>query len=60
MNLSDDQINLITEKIIGCAYRVGNELGFGFLEKVYENALFVALTRAGLKVPATASGYRTL
>lgn len=27
---SKDQINLITEKIIGCAYKVSNELGCGF------------------------------
>ena len=30
---------LITEKIIGCAYKVANTLGPGFMEKVYENAL---------------------
>ena len=29
----------ITEAIIGCAYKVANRLGIGFLEKVYENAL---------------------
>ena len=34
-----DQVNQITEKIIGCAYKVSNSLGSGFLEKVYENAL---------------------
>ena len=33
------EINPITEKIIGCAYAVANNLGCGFLEKVYENAL---------------------
>ena len=32
-------LNSLTEQIIGCAYRVGNVLGAGFLEKVYENAL---------------------
>ena len=32
-------VNLITEKIIGCAYDVSNTLGAGFVEKVYENAL---------------------
>jgi len=31
--------NSITEQIIGCAYKVANHLGPGFLEKVYENAL---------------------
>lgn len=32
-------VNLITQKIIGCAYDVSNALGAGFVEKVYENAL---------------------
>lgn len=36
---SFDEVNQITEKIIGSAYKVANELGCGFLEKVYENAL---------------------
>ena len=26
----------ITETIIGCAYRVYNKMGFGFLESVYK------------------------
>jgi len=40
----------ITELIIGCAYRVHNALGSGFLEKVYENALKIELELAGLEV----------
>ncbi len=32
-------VNLITQKIIGCVYDVSNTLGAGFVEKVYENAL---------------------
>jgi GxxExxY protein len=36
-------IQTITEKIIGCAYKVHNSLGAGFLEKVYENALTIEL-----------------
>jgi len=40
----------LTEKIIGAAYKVHNAMGFGFLEKVYENALAFELTRAGLRV----------
>jgi GxxExxY protein len=32
-------VNLITQKIIGCSYDVSNALGTGFVEKVYENAL---------------------
>lgn len=45
-----DKINLITDKIIGCAYKVMNELGCGFLEKVYENALAHEIGKFGLKV----------
>jgi len=40
----------LTEKIIGCAYEVGNVLGCGFLEKVYENALAHELKRAGFEM----------
>jgi len=29
----------LTEKIIKCFYKVYNTLGFGFLEKVYENSI---------------------
>ena len=43
-------INALTERIIGCAYRVHNELGPGFLERVYENALKIELEEAGLVV----------
>ena len=39
----------LTEKIINAAYKVHNELGFGFLEKVYQNALMIELKRMGLK-----------
>jgi GxxExxY protein len=40
----------LTEKIIGCAFVVGNILGNGFLEKIYENALAHELRKKGLKV----------
>ena len=36
--------------IISCAYRVGNVLGCGFLERVYENALAIELTKVGFVV----------
>lgn len=39
-----------TEQIIGCAYRVYNQMGGGFLEKVYENCLAIELQRAGFRV----------
>lgn len=38
----------LTEKIIGYAFKVHNQLGPGFLEKVYENALAVELRRTGI------------
>jgi len=31
----------LTEKIIEILYRVYNKLGYGFLEKVYENAMMI-------------------
>jgi len=40
----------ITDKIIKAYYKVYNELGFGFLEKVYGNALFLELCEMGLFV----------
>ena len=39
---SDLQFGEITEKIIGCAFELINELGTGFLESVYEKALAIA------------------
>jgi len=43
------EINQLTEKVIGCAYRVHNALGAGFLEKVYENALRLELEADGIE-----------
>jgi len=40
----------LTESVIGCFYRVYNTLHYGFLEKVYENAMKMELTKAGHKV----------
>jgi GxxExxY protein len=38
----------LTEKIIGVFYDVYNELGYGFLESTYAEALFIALQETGL------------
>ena len=38
----------LTRSIIGCAFEVINELGNGFLESVYEKAMMVSLSDAGL------------
>jgi GxxExxY protein len=45
-----ERVSAITHRIIGCAHRVSNRLGTGFLEKVYENALAHELRKAGLSV----------
>lgn len=49
MNNMDEDNNKLTESIIGCAFKVSNTLGIGFLEKVYENALVIELNVASLK-----------
>src|SRR5688572_32447349 len=38
----------ITAKIIASFYKVYNSLGYGFLEKVYENAMLIELRNLGL------------
>lgn len=48
--LDPDEHGDLTERIIGCAIRVSNGLGIGFLEKVYENALVHELKKSGLSV----------
>jgi GxxExxY protein len=40
----------ITGKVIGAFFKVYNTLGYGFNEKVYENALAIELRKAGLMV----------
>ncbi len=40
----------ITEKIIKAAMNVHNTLGFGFMEKVYENSLMIELEPSELEV----------
>jgi len=42
----------VTETVIGCAYRVYNKMGFGFLESVYEKCLLIELRNAGLAAEA--------
>jgi GxxExxY protein len=38
----------LTNKILKACYTVYNQLGFGFLEMVYENALLIELTAMNL------------
>jgi len=44
------ELNAISEKVIGCAFKVGGKLGCGFLEKVYENAMAFEMGKAGLDI----------
>ncbi len=47
----------LTERIIGCAFKVYNTMGFGYLELVYEKCLLIELRKASLtaesKIPVT-------
>ena len=47
-----ENYDLLTGKIIGFCYDVHNQLGPGFLEKIYVNALKIKLHQAGLKYEA--------
>jgi GxxExxY protein len=38
----------LSNNIINCFYTVYNALGFGFLEKVYENSMMIELAKKGL------------
>ena len=40
----------ITQRIIGSAYQVHNQLGFGFFESVYKKAMIIELSKDALKV----------
>jgi len=42
----------LTERVIEAFYRVYNVLGYGFLEKVYENALMIELQNMGIQSAA--------
>jgi GxxExxY protein len=54
MSADRQRLNELSEKVIGCAFKVGNALGCGFLEKVYENALAHEIRKAGLAVETQA------
>jgi len=51
MNTNEPEYpDALIESVIGCAYEVSNQLGAGFLEKVYERALASELGLRGLNV----------
>lgn len=45
---ADFKYKELTDVVICCFYTVYNALGYGFLEKVYENALFHELSKQGI------------
>jgi len=49
---TDFKYKEMTEKIIAIFYRVYNKLGYGFLEKVYENAMLIEFKKDGVSVTA--------
>ena len=42
----------LSDSILKAYYEVYNELGYGFLEKVYQNSLYLELKNKGYKVEA--------
>ena len=46
--MKDEEINLLTHKIIGCAMEVHNQLGNGFQEVIYQRALYIEFDLQGL------------
>jgi GxxExxY protein len=47
-NRLDDETEILISKIIGVAIEVHKELGAGFLEKVYETAMSLEMSRQGI------------
>ncbi len=43
------ELEQLRKIVIGCCYAVQKELGVGFVEKVYENALLIALKEKGIE-----------
>ncbi len=50
--LKDSKYNELTDQIIKVFFDVYNELGYGFLEKVYQNAMYLELKSKGFHVEA--------
>ena len=47
-DFQDFKYKELTEEIIRIFYRVYNALGYGFLEKVYENAMMIEFKKKGI------------
>ena len=46
--MEDRKHSAVTDAVICCFYNVYNKLGYGFLEKVYENALAIEMEGRGI------------
>ena len=55
MNTDERGFDSLTESVLGAVFEVSNTLGAGFLEKVYERALFKELGLRGIRVTNQAS-----
>ena len=53
--MTEDDLNLLTERVLGAVFEVSNTLGSGFLEKVYERALLKELRLRGMAAISQAS-----
>ncbi len=42
--------NDLTEKVIGAFFKVNNQLGYGFSEKIYENAMVFEIKKLGIEI----------
>jgi GxxExxY protein len=60
MNTDISALNVVTERIIGCAFTVANTLDVGFLEKIYENALAPEMRKHGFASGAAARHRRAI
>jgi GxxExxY protein len=50
MNTDKERLNQLTEQVIGCAFKVGTKLCYGYLEKCYKNGMAIELRKIGLQV----------
>ena len=51
-DFQDFKYKELTDRIIKIFYKAYNKLGYGFLEKVYENAMMIELEREGIAAVA--------
>ena len=53
--MNADELDSLTERVLGAVFEVANTLGAGFLEKVYQRALLRELGLRGIRATAEAS-----